>query len=466
MTNENYDKFDDTNNLDNNRENSNNESFTQKIYDDEDFKNKTYESYKNYSDYDNQSSYVGDKDSNDEYDILRKKERMKNREEKLRSMIREEVNRKKSHPILTFLFSVLGSVLAVILLLVFGPKYMPGIFPQAMNETQSVSPTGQEVLNISPSEEKNTESLVYEKASKSVVGVTTVIPGESNPFFQMPSGQGVGSGVIMSEDGYILTNSHVISDGMAQDVKVVFKDKNKEPMPAKVLWFDKDMDLAVLKIDAHGLTPISLGDSSKITVGDKAIAIGNPLGLDLQSTLTSGYISGLDRTIKVQNGQMDGLIQTDAAINSGNSGGALLNNRGELIGINTAKAGGAEGLGFAIPINEANAIVKKIQSGSNFEPVVMGIKSVTTDYYKGVTGRDPGVDKGIIVVEVVKNSPAEACGLRQNDIIVSIDDTEISSMGKLRSKLLSYDLGDKAKLKVIRDGKEMEIEITFSGQLN
>lgn len=208
----------------------------------------------------------------------------------------------------------------------------------------------------------------------------------------------------MSEDGYILTNSHVISDGMAQDVKVVFKDKNKEPMPAKVLWFDKDMDLAVLKIDAHGLTPISLGDSSKITVGDKAIAIGNPLGLDLQSTLTSGYISGLDRTIKVQNGQMDGLIQTDAAINSGNSGGALLNNRGELIGINTAKAGGAEGLGFAIPINEANAIVKKIQSGSNFEPVVMGIKSVTTDYYKGVTGRDPGVDKGIIVVEVVKNS--------------------------------------------------------------
>lgn len=153
MTNENYDKFDDTKGLDNNRENSNDESFTQKIYDDEDFKNKTYESYKNYSDYDNQSSYVGDKDSNDEYDILRKRKN-ENREEKLRSMIREEVNRKKSHPILTFLFSVLGSLLAVILLLNFGPKFLPGVFTPAANESQNIGTNGENVVNISPSEEK------------------------------------------------------------------------------------------------------------------------------------------------------------------------------------------------------------------------------------------------------------------------------------------------------------------------
>src|SRR5690606_26558186 len=148
-----------------------------------------------------------------------------------------------------------------------------------------------------------------------------------------------GSGVILSSDGYIVTNSHVVDNGEAGNITVVFDDQTTAP--AEVLWSDAALDVAIVKVSKAGLSPVTIGSSEAVKVGDKAIAIGNPLGLDLQSTLTSGYISGLDRSITIQSGgTMSGLIQTDAAINEGNSGGALLNAAGQLIGINTAKAGG------------------------------------------------------------------------------------------------------------------------------
>lgn len=168
----------------------------------------------------------------------------------------------------------------------------------------------------------------------------------------------------------------------------------------------------------------------------------------------------------MQNGtSMDGLIQTDAAINRGNSGGALLNAKGQLIGINTAKASGGEGLGFAIPVNTAAAIVNKIKTTQNFEPVVMGIRAVNVDYYKNMKGEELNAKDGIIVIDVVPGSPADQAGIKSMDIITGIDGKEIKSMAQLKTVLLGYNLGDGARVTVQRDNSKMELDIKFTGEL-
>ena len=167
---------------------------------------------------------------------------------------------------------------------------------------------------------------------------------------------GVGTGIIVDSNGYILTNSHVISDGQAKTVNVLFSDGST--IDGEVYWYDSQLDLAIVKVNKTGLTAAELGDSDKVQIGDISIAIGNPYGLDLAGTVTQGIISGLDRTIETEQGTMTGLLQTDASINSGNSGGPLLNQNGQVIGVNTAKASQGEGLGFAIPINTAKPIVE------------------------------------------------------------------------------------------------------------
>lgn len=321
-----------------------------------------------------------------------------------------------------------------------------------------------ESVVISPTTDTNVEVAVNQKASDSVVGITTLTQRPENLFFGGSAyAEGVGSGVIVSEDGYILTNSHVVQNGDAKDINVVFR--NKETVPAELIWYEPQMDLAVIKVEGESLTPIEVGDSDEIKVGDKAIAIGNPLGLDLQSTLTSGYISGLDRSLTMRDGStMDGLIQTDAAINSGNSGGALLNAQGQLIGINTAKAQGGDGLGFAIPINTATTILNRVESSDSFEPVLLGIRGVDLSFYESYTGQDLGADNGIVVMEVEPGSPASNAGLEAGDIISAIDGRPIGSMGQLRTELLAYSLGDSASISVIRGSLEQDLTVSFVGQ--
>lgn len=376
-------------------------------------------------------------------------------EDDVKKIIADEFRRRRKpmwQKVLTSLFFMaLGGGL-----LFLGLKFLP------LKNSGKFVGSGDNKITITPTSDISTEAAVFEKASESVVGVTTKIEEQGNIFFGPQVAEGVGSGVIVSENGYILTNSHVVSDGKAKDIQVVFR--NKETAPAKLLWFEPEMDLAVIKIDAENLQPIEVADSDSIRVGDKAIAIGNPLGLDLQSTLTSGYISGLDRSLTMESGvSMDGLIQTDAAINSGNSGGALLNSEGKLIGINTAKAGRAEGLGFAIPINTAKVIVDRISQNGNFEPVMLGIKAVGLDYFKSVTGAEMKVDSGIVVIEVVPNSPAKEAGIEPMDVITAIDGKKITSMGNLRTTLLAYKLGDTVKVEVTRDNLQKEIELHFAG---
>ena len=250
--------------------------------------------------------------------------------------------------IVAIICSVLSSLLTVVIVNKTG----------ILNGTTSTSQGTSSKIVVSSDKSTNVYQAVSEKAKPSVVGITTTTVSSDNMFSMPTESTGVGTGIIVDSNGYILTNSHVISDGKAKTVSVLFNDGST--VDGQVYWYDSQLDLAIVKVNKTGLTAAELGDSDKVQIGDISIAIGNPYGLDLAGTVTQGIISGLDRTISTEETTMTGLIQTDASINAGNSGGPLLNSSGEVIGINTAKASEGEGLGFSIPINTAKPIIESI----------------------------------------------------------------------------------------------------------
>lgn len=319
------------------------------------------------------------------------------------------------------------------------------------------------VVNINPSDDITMERAVVKKSIDSVVGITTKTKATQNTIFGPQTGyvEGVGSGSIVTKDGYILTNSHVVSNGDASEINVLLSDNKTKK--AKLVWNDTTLDLAVIKVEANNLSPIELGDSDKVSVGDKAVAIGNPLGLELQSTVTSGIISGLDRTVSFQNGaRMDGLMQTDAAINSGNSGGALLNSRGELIGINTAKAGNSDGIGFAIPVNLAKKVIKEIAKNGKFNSVYLGITGINLDLLLQSNNIDPktvGSEDGVYVQSISDNAKNY---FRKGDIITEIDGQRVKDMSNLKKILLNYNVGDTCKIEIVRAGDIKEFKFKFT----
>ena len=313
---------------------------------------------------------------------------------------------------------------------------------------------------------ETSENQVAAVVTPSVVGITTRTQVSSLPFFGQNGTnyvEGVGSGVILSLDGYIVTNSHVVDNGDAGDIRIVFADETSAP--GEVIWSDAALDLAIVKTDRKDLEPVTIGSSEAVKVGDKAIAIGNPLGLDLQSTLTSGYISGLDRSITVEGGAtMSGLIQTDAAINEGNSGGALLNSAGQLIGINTAKAGGtASGIGFAIPIDTVKPIIEKVIADGDFKSVYLGVTgmNVGTIRAQGQTLEYEG-ESGVFIMEVMRGTAAAEAGLESEDVITRIEDHDIDGMTDLKKALLNYKVGDKVQVTYFRGNSEQTTDLTFA----
>ncbi|MCF6465992.1 serine protease HtrA [Clostridium sp. Cult2] len=329
---------------------------------------------------------------------------------------------------------------------------LPSIEEKANNNNDNV------VYNIDGSN-ITAVSVAAKKAMSSVVGITT--KQVQNFGFISQEVDGVGSGVIVDKNGYILTNSHVVGDGNAKEITVLLENEDK--IPGKVLWNDSSIDLAIVKVDTTDLPVAILGDSDKLEVGEIAIAIGNPLGLEFQRTVTSGIISGLHRSIQVdQYNVIEDLIQTDASINEGNSGGPLLNSKGEVIGINTAKIKTAEGLGFAIPINTVKPVIEQVVKEGTYKTVFLGITGVEVELYERQLGVDLIADNGVVIIEVVPNSPASKGNLRAGDVITKIDDQEIQNMNQLKKSLYKYKKGDKAKLNIIRNGREEQVEIEFS----
>lgn len=389
-------------------------------------------------------------------------------EEKIAAIVKREVDRVKPK-------NVWAKALACFLVgTILGSGGLFGMWKMGIlgnqSETSQANVTQQtheeipQNMKISLNESSTVENAVAKKAIPSIVGITALVKGQENPFYfynEVPQyAEAVGSGIIVDSSGYILTNSHVINNGDAEKLTVSFS--NDETTEAKIIWNDQTLDLAIIKVEKDNLPVAELGDSSAVQVGDKAIAVGNPLGLDLQSTLTSGYISGLNRTINVQGGNiMDGLIQTDAAINSGNSGGALLNANGEVIGINTARPQTADGIGFAIPINDLKPIIQKVIDEGTYQSLYIGITGNNAQLYARMSEQKLPTDKGVVVNQVMDNSPAEKAGLKPGDIITAINDQEVDSMNSLKTQLLHYNLGDTVTLTFLRDGKENTVEIEF-----
>lgn len=346
--------------------------------------------------------------------------------------------------------SIIGAVVGSLLTLIIAP----GIMPQVSNSTNQNSE-----IRVTGGNVETVYKAVAKKSMPSVVGITTTSVSKDF-FFGATEQEGVGTGVIVDERGYILTNSHVIDDGNAKTISVLFYDGNKEK--GKVLWYDKNLDLAVVKVEKTGLPVAELGDSDKVEVGDLAIAIGNPLGLEFQRSMSQGIVSGLNRSVEVdQFTSIEGLIQTDASINPGNSGGPLLNSKGQVIGINTVKVKSAEGLGFSIPINIAKPIVDQFIEKGKFERVYLGIKGVPLEYYEQRTGSETDLDNGIFVVSVEENSAAQKAGVKPEDVIVEIEGKEVKSMGTIVRELYKLSPGDEAKVKVWRNGKILELKAKF-----
>ena len=325
--------------------------------------------------------------------------------------------------------------------------------PVEVREVPSNTPS----ISIKPTGEEGVVEAVAKKALPSVVGITTVETVEG--FFGAQELQGVGSGIIVANDGYILTNSHVVGDGKASRIDVLLDDNST--VPARLLWNDASMDLAVIKVDKTGLVAAELGDSEKLNIGEKAIAIGNPLGLNFNRSVTAGYISGIGRTLTTRDGKaISNLIQTDAAINQGNSGGPLLNSKGQVIGINSAKIGGegTEGLGFAIPINTAKEIVTSLIEKGDAKPIVLGIQIADYDYYKAYF-RIKDKYTGVIILKIEPNSIAQKNGLMQNDVITKVGDKDIKNTDDLRTSLIKYKTGDTLNMTILRNGSENTIDI-------
>ncbi|MCL6450646.1 MAG: trypsin-like peptidase domain-containing protein [Acetobacteraceae bacterium] len=300
---------------------------------------------------------------------------------------------------------------------------------------------------------------VAERVAPAVVGVSTV--RLTYDFFYRPVPvEGVGSGVIVDPRGYILTNEHVV--GGAKEIQVVLSDGRK--LPAKCLWSGADLDLAVIKVEGAGLPAAPMGDSEQLRVGEPAIAIGNPLGLKFQRSVTAGIISALGRSIQVPGSDgsriMEDLIQTDASINPGNSGGPLVNLRGEVVGINTAKVSGAEGLGFAIPINLARPIVEDVIEHGRFLRPWLGVSVVdreTAAYYD----EEIKVERGVLLVRVAEGGPAERAGLKEGDILLEVGGRKVDSIADLRRALFAAEAGQRVEVVYLRGSRERRVGVVL-----
>ena len=331
----------------------------------------------------------------------------------------------------------------------------PEATPKAL---QTAEPGRQVVQNNIPD--------IYDAVHKAVVSITNNKKQVSYSGDEAEIPKGTGSGVIISTDGYIVTNNHVIEG--ADSIKVTLSDGTK--LDAELIGSDPYVDLAVRKVEKDNLTALPLGDSDSTRVGELAIAIGSPLGNELAGTLTVGYISAVNRHIEV-NGIDYVMMQTDAAINPGNSGGALVDGNGKLIGINTLKsifAGvsnmgtpiSSEGIGYAIPINVAKPIIDDLIKTGKVQRPVIGVtgQSITAQYAQYYD-----VPEGFGIKEVVENGPAAKAGLQKGDIIVGINDKRITTFQELYNVINSHKIGDKVTLRVWRDGSEKDYELVLGG---
>lgn len=348
-----------------------------------------------------------------------------------------------------------------------GARMQSGEPSEAAQEASSTMLMGQRetaAINIAhvDTSKEMTAAEVYAANVNSTVGITTSIT--TNFWGYQTTSAASGSGFIITADGYILTNYHVIES--SDSITVTLYDGTA--YDAELIGYDESNDIAVLKVEAEDLVPVILGDSDNVNVGDTVVAIGNPLG-ELTFSLTQGVVSALDREVTMSSGITMDLIQTDCAINSGNSGGAMFNLYGEVIGITNAKYSGSgssseasiDNIGFAIPINQVRAIVESIiENGYIVKPYIgVQVGDVSSEAQRY------GLPQGAAIGGVTEGSPAEEAGLQVNDIITKVNDTEITSYTELKEVVSTSAVGDTLKLTVYRQGETLELTVTVGEQI-
>ena len=374
-------------------------------------------------------------------------------------------NRPERHRFKTFITIFITAVVTFVVV-EFTPKIVANYNNKIQQEeVKKLSHT--DTTNVVRANEKITDETdfvsIIRESMPSIVGISVLKPdGEGIIEINVVDKWGIGTGVILSEKGYILTNQHLASN-VNGTVNVTLD--NGEDVKGKVIWNEPNLDLAVVQIKKRDdLKAIKLGSIENSEIGEEVIAIGNPLGLEFKKSVTKGVISGLGRTLKVEDETstviMENLIQTDASINTGNSGGPLINKNGEVIGINTVKITSAEGIGFAVPIDIIKPILSKLERDGTFDEGYIGIFAYDAEIVPYLTNK-VSTNKGIYVATVNKNGPAYKAGLLVEDVILSVDNVTISKMTELREHIYKKSPGDNIELKVLRKDKEINIVVTL-----
>ncbi|MEP1306652.1 MAG: trypsin-like peptidase domain-containing protein [Balneola sp.] len=345
-----------------------------------------------------------------------------------------------------------------------------------INKSESPFFEDEELADIDP---RFVFKNIASSVTPSVVYIETIIPvsgsesGESSNFWNrvIPRrARTVGSGVLITKDGYILTNNHVIQDAVDKGIKVVLNDKRE--YPAKIVGLDPSTDLAVIKISGDDHSAITVGNSESVDVGEWVLAIGNPFRL--RSTVTAGIVSALSRDVQIieDNFRIESFIQTDAAINKGNSGGALVNTSGQLVGINTAiasQSGSYQGYGFAVPINLAIKVATDLIEFGEVRRALLGVSIASVDYDRAV---QVGLDevKGVEIVVITENGAAYNAGLELGDIILEVNKFEVNESNQLQEKIAIVRPGENVELLIWRNGKEftqnVELKMLEQQQIN
>lgn len=365
-----------------------------------------------------------------------------------------------SYIVLGLICTILGGTASVVASLYILPKTdffksSPLYENLTQQSSSNSSNSNYKASSIVSSTNGLTIAEIAKKVSPAVVGVSTTSTSTSNFLGRSQESEGMGSGIIFNNDGYILTNYHVISG--AQKITVILSDKKE--VSAKVVNYDSSMDIAVIKINEKVTLPgvAELGNSTDLQVGDQVVAIGNPLGKEFLGSVTSGIVSALNREVEIEENNTQTLIQTDAAINPGNSGGPLVNSQGQVIGINSSKIGGngVEGIGFAIPID---LVKPKISSLS--KPILM--LGITCTDISSEDAKQNNVPQGVAVIQVSASSSAQKAGLQANDIITKFDGKTIKTTSELNSIKASHNSGDKIKIEVYRNGETKSLTLTLS----
>lgn len=368
---------------------------------------------------------------------------------------KEAGNSKLKNIIIIMTITILTSILTILLYRMYEGininTYEPNTGSTAIRTIQTVDEVKEQSKQVAD---------VVENVTSCVVGISKIKNAGTTVFLKDgTSSLGLGSGVIVSENGYILSNEHVTGSKYSNCYITL---ENGKTYTGTVVWSDSTVDLSISKINVKSMSYASLGDSDNIRVGETVYAIGNPIGYQFQRTVTSGIISAVNRTVRIdENGgstYMEDLIQTDATINPGNSGGPLINPDGKIIGINSVKITSAEGIGFAVPINIVKPIIEKYMKEEKFEEATLGIFAYDKEIIPYV---DENIDiqKGIYIAQISLDSPAAKTGLKIGDVITKIDNLELGKMCDLRSYIYTKSPGDEVTLTIYRNKKEMQIRV-------